>query len=130
LGDLKSTLVRNPGARFGRYLQRWWETQLNGASYPSEWLQGRDASAIAREFRRDAQFAVAQGAFLHRRPGEGEAREIVERLVPAPIEADETVLVEAVVRAGATAQRVRTTTVAGAILTVAALAIRNILRRR
>ena len=90
----------------------------------------RDASAIAREFRRDAQFAVAQGAFLLKRPGEAQAREIVERLMPAPTESDEAVLVEAVVRAGATAQRVRATTVIGAILTVVALAIRNVLRRR
>ena len=122
--------MRSPSARFGKYLQQWWERQLGGAPYPFDWMHGRDASAIAREFRRDAQFAVAQGSFLLRRPGEPEAREIVERLVPGPVEGDEEVLVEAVVRAGAAAQRVRATTVIGAILTVVALAVRNILRRR
>lgn len=82
------------------------------------------------EFRRDAQFAVAQSAFLLRRPGEDQAREIVERLVPAPVESDEALLIEAVVRAGAAAQRVRATTVVGALLTIAALTIRSLLRRR
>ncbi len=119
-----------PGPRFGHYLQKWWDRQLGGASYPSDWLRGRDASAIAREFRRDAQFAVAQSAFLLRRPGEDQAREIVERLVPAPVESDEALLIEAVVRAGAAAQRVRATTVVGALLTIAALTIRGLLRRR
>ena len=122
--------MRSPSSRFGKYLQQWWESQLGGSPYPFDWTHGRDASAIAREFRRDAQFAVAQGSFLLRRPGEQDARDIVERLDPTPVEGDEEVLVEAVVRAGAAAQRVRATTVIGAILTVVALAVRNILRRR
>jgi hypothetical protein len=122
--------VKRPEPRFGRYLQKWWERQLGGGAYPSEWLRGRDASAIAREFRRDAQFAVAQSSFLLRRPGEDQAREVVERLVPAPVESDEALLVEAVVRAGAAAQRVRATTVLGALLTIAALTIRSLLRRK
>jgi hypothetical protein len=120
----------SPEPRFSRYLQKWWDHQLGGAPYPNEWLRGRDASAIAREFRRDAQFAVAQSAFLLRRPGEEQAREIVQRLVPAPVESDEALLTEAVVRAGAAAQRVRATTVIGALATIAALTIRSLLRRR
>lgn len=118
------------GPRFARYLQKWWDNQLGGAPYPNDWLRGRDASAIAREFRRDAQFAVAQSSFLLRRPGEDQAREIVQRLVPAPVESDEALLTEAVVRAGAAAQRVRATTVLGALVTIAALTIRSLLRRR
>ena len=122
--------MRDPSARFSRYLQTWWEEQLRGEAYPCEWLHGRDAGAIAHEYRRDAQFAVAQAAFLLRRPDEQVAREVVEKLEPAPVEADARVLVEAVVSAGATAQRVRTTTVFGALLTIAALVVRNILRGR
>jgi hypothetical protein len=122
--------MRDPSARFSRYLQVWWDDQLQGEPYPCEWLHGREADAIAREFRRDAQFAVAQAAFLLRRPDARVAREVVERLEPPPVEADADVLVDAVVSAGATAQRVRTTTVFGAILTIAALVVRNILRGR
>ena len=127
---VNSRTVMRPGPRFAHYLQRWWDRQLGGAPYPNDWLRGRDASAIAREFRRDAQFAVAQSSFLLRRPGEEQAREIVQRLVPAPVESDETLLTEAVVRAGAAAQRVRATTVVGALVTIAALTIRSLFRRR
>jgi hypothetical protein len=122
--------MANTNARFARYLQRWWDAQLQGGTYPSDWQRGRDASALASEFRRDAQFAVAQAAFLHRRPGKDTAREVVDRLVPAPTESDAELLVEAVVRAGATAQKVRATTLLGGIVTVFALVLRNILRGR
>jgi hypothetical protein len=122
--------MRDPSARFSRYLQVWWERQLQGEPYPCEWLRGRDAGAIAHDFRRDAQFAVAQATFLLRRPDARLAREVIDRLDPVPVEGDAAVLVDAVVSAGATAQRVRTTTVFGAVLTVAALVVRNILRGR
>lgn len=122
--------MRRPAERFARYLQRWWDAQLQGGAYPADWQHGRDVAELAHEFRRDAQFEVAQAAFLHRRPDDALAREVVDRLVPAPTEADTDLLAAAIVRAGTTAQRVRATTVAGAILTVAALALRNILRGR
>ena len=122
--------MRRPAERFGRYLQRWWDAQLQGGAYPTDWQHGRDAGELAHELRRDAQFEMAQAAFLHRRPDDALARELVDRLVPAPTETDTDLLAEAIVRAGTTAQRVRFTTVAGAILTVAALAVRNILRGR
>lgn len=122
--------MRRPAERFGRYLQRWWDAQLQGGAYPSDWQHGRDASELAHEFRRDAQFEMAQAAFLHHRPDDALARELVDHLVPAPTEADTDLLAEAIVRAGTTAQRVRATTVGGAVLTVAALAVRNILRGR
>ena len=118
------------GSRFSRYLQSWWDRQLRGATYPGEWLHGRDADALASEFRRDAQFEIAQARFLHRRPDEAAASAIVAQLVPEPTEEDAALLVAAVVRAGATAQRVRATTAIGAVLTVLALVARNILRGR
>lgn len=129
---VSSTLrpMSRPAERFARYLQRWWDAQLQGGTYPADWQHGRDAAELAHEFRRDAQFAMAQAAFLHRRPDEDLARELVDRLVPVPTETDTDLLAAAIVRAGATAQRVRATTVAGAVLTVAALAARNILRGR
>lgn len=122
--------MRDPSVRFSRYLQVWWDDQLQGEPYPCEWLRGRDAEGIAHEFRRDAQFAVAQAAFLLRRPDARVARAIIERLEPVPVEADTALLVEAVVSAGATAQKVRATTVLGAVMTIAALVLRNILRGR
>ena len=85
---------------------------------------------MASEFRRDRKFEVVQAALLHHRPDARGTREIVDRLVPAPIESDAELLVEAVVHAGATARRVRTTTAAGAMVTVSALVLRNILRGR
>ena len=122
--------MRDPSTRFAKYLQRWWDAQLHGSVYPSEWLHGRDASNIASELRRDAQFEVSQASFLHRRPDHQQAREVVDHLLPAPIESDVEVLAEAIVRAGATAQKVRATTVIGATVTVFALVLRNILRGR
>jgi len=117
-------------ARFSRYLQRWWDRQLQGATYPGQWLRERDEEALASEFRRDAQFEVAQARFLHRRPDRTVAREVVDRLLPMPIESDAEVLVGAIVAAGSTAQRVRATTAIGAVLTVFALVLRNVLRGR
>src|SRR5487761_1158625 len=116
--------MRDPRARFARYLQRWWEAQHQTGTYPDEWLHARDAESLAHEFRRDAQFEVAQAAYLHRRPNEESARLVVDRLVPEPVEADAQLLVEAVVRAGAAAQKVRATTVVGAMITVFALVLR------
>jgi hypothetical protein len=117
-------------ARFGRYLQKWWERQLDQAPEGESWTRGRDAHAVAVEFRRDAQFEMSQARFLLRRPNEENAREIVATLDPRPSDEDAQLLVAAIVRAGATAQRVRATTAASAGLTVLALVVRGILRRR
>ena len=122
--------MRRPTERFARYLQRWWDAQLQGGAYPTDWQHGRDVTELAHELRRDAQFEMAQAAFLHRRPGETLARELVDRLVPSPTEADAELLTGAIVRAGTTAQRVRASTLGGALLTVAALVVRNVLRGR
>ncbi len=122
--------MRNPGVRFGRYLQQWWERQLQGAPYPGDWLHGRDVESVASEFRRDARFELVQARFLHRRPNDTTAREVVDQLLPLPIEADAELLVAAIVRAGQTAQRVRATTAIGDSLTVFALVLRNVLRGR
>jgi hypothetical protein len=123
-------VMADRSARFARYLQRWWERQLDLAGDDDSWTHGRDAHAIAAEFRRDAQFEIAQARFLLRRPKEEAARTIVTTLDPAPSDADSELLVAAIVRAGATAQRIRATTVASGGLTVLALVIRGILRRR
>ena len=56
--------------------------------------------------------------------------EVIEKLEPVPDDQDAALLVEAVVSAGSTAQRVRATTVLGAVLTIMALVVRNILRGR
>ena len=103
---------------------------MGSATYPGEWLGGRDATAIAHEFRRAAQFEVSQATFLHHRPNAELAREVVDQLVPTPIEHDEEILVEAIVRAGQSAQRFRATTAVGAFVTVFALVVRNVLRGR
>lgn len=120
----------NPKARFRRYLHRWWDVQVAGPGGASDWRAGRSVEALASEFRRDAQFEVAQAAFLHRRPNHDSAAELVALLVPAPSPEDAEMIVEAIVRAGATAQKVRATTLAGGVLTVSALAFRNVLRGR
>ena len=117
-------------ARLGRYLQRWWESQLQGEQYPCDWRRGRAAEQIAAELRRDLRFELSQSTFLHRRPDEATARAAMEALVPRPDERDAALLVAAVVRAGGGARRVRATTGAGAVLTVFALVVRNILRGR
>lgn len=117
-------------ARFSRYLQVWWDRQLKGATYPNEWRRSRDVDSLSGEFRRDTQFELSQARFLHRRPSEEVARAVVDRLVPVPTESDEQLLVSAIVRAGASAQKVRATTALGALITVFALVLRNILRGR
>jgi hypothetical protein len=122
--------MANPGARFSRYLQSWWDRQLHGATYPGDWLHGRDVEDLASEFRRAAQFEIAQARFLHHRPDETAARAVVDQLIPELTEADTELVVSAIVRAGASAQRVRFTTAGGAVLTVFALVLRNILRGR
>jgi hypothetical protein len=125
-----STDMAARSARFARYLQKWWERQLDSAPAGESWTHGRDAHAVAVEFRRDAQFEMSQARFLLRRPNEEVATAIVATLEPSPSEPDAELLVAAVVRAGATAQRVRATTAVGAGLTVVALVARSFIRRR
>jgi len=116
--------------RFSRYLQQWWQRQLDRAPEGESWTRGRDANSVAAEFRRDAQFEISQARFLLRRPDDAVARKVIGTLEPAPPEDDVELLAAAIVRAGATAQRVRATTAASAALTVFALVTRGILRRR
>jgi hypothetical protein len=122
--------MKNRTERFSRYLQQWWQAQLGSATYPGQWLNGRDTTAIAHEFRRAAQFEASQAAFLHRRPDAELARSVVDQLVPSPIEHDAEILVDAIVSAGASAQRFRATAAAGAVVTVFAIVARNVLRGR
>jgi len=75
-------------------------------------------------------FEISQSTFLYRRPDETDAAEAVATLVPSPGEEDTALLVAAVVRAGERARRVRATTGAGAVVTVFALVLRNVLRGR
>jgi hypothetical protein len=121
-------------ASFSRYLQRWWERQHDEADDAADAeespIAGRDPQTIAAEFRKDAQFEISQARFLLRRPNAENAAEVVRTLVPAPSPTDTETLIAAIVRAGATAQRVRVTTAASAGLTVTALVVRSILRRR
>lgn len=122
--------MRSSRARFRRYLQRWWDQQVAGPGGAADWRAGRSAEALASELRRDAQFEVVQAAFLHRRPDRESAAALVGLLIPVPSPEDVELIVDAIVQAGATARRVRATTLAGAVVTVLALALRNILRGR
>jgi hypothetical protein len=122
--------MRNSSERFGRYLQRWWEGQLQGEVTAGSWQHGRGVEELASEFRRDTQFELIQARFLLRRPNVDSARALVHDLVPQPQDDDVDLLTTAVVRAGVTARRVRATGAVGASLTVCALVLRNVLRRR
>lgn len=132
--------------RFARSLNRWWIRQQNAvgdspasgetplgegsAVHEEAWRRDRTVEALATELRRDVQFEFAQVGFLHRRPDLQAATAAIDDLVPPPTPEDRTVLAEAIVRAGSTAQKVRVTTAAGAVLTVLALVLRNVLRGR
>lgn len=126
-------------ARLGRFLQRWWEGQLSDAADveggldAGGWRRERSVEQLASELRRDVHFELSQSTFGYRRPDEQTAREAVAGLVPAPDEADEALLVAAVVRAGGGARTLRATTgigAVGAVVTVFALVLRNVLRGR
>lgn len=117
-------------ARLGRFLQGWWEGQQSLATDPDGWRRQRSVEQIAAEFRRDVHFELNQSTFLYRRPDENTARQAVAGLVPAPDEADVALLVAAIVRAGGGARKLRAGTGIGAIVTVCALVLRNILRGR
>ncbi len=122
--------MKDAHARFLTYLQRWWDSQLAAGDGEGEWLHGRDVFALASQFRRDSQFELAQAGFLHRRLSPFEARDAVDHLSPLPTVPDAELITDAIVRASSTARRVRTTTAAGAAVTVSALVLRNLLRRR
>jgi hypothetical protein len=122
-----------------RSLNRWWSRQLEAADAGSGdtaaaagggWRRGRSVEVLAAELRRDLPFEIGQARFLHRRPDTGAAAAVVAELEPPPEGEDAEVLAEAIVRAGATARKVRVTTAAGAVLTVFALVLRNVLRGR
>ncbi len=122
--------MKDAHARFLSYLQRWWTQQNDGLAADLEWQRGRDVHALASQFRRDSQFELAQAGFLHRRLSPFEARDAVDHLSPLPALEDAELITDAIVRASSTARRVRTTTAAGAGVTVLALVLRNILRKR
>ncbi len=117
-------------ARLARFLQRWWEGEIAREDATLGWRRERSAEQLASELRRDVHFELSQSASLYRRPDEAAAREAVAALVPPPSEEDADLLVAAVVRAGERARRVRATTGAGAVVTVFALVLRNVLRGR
>jgi hypothetical protein len=117
-------------ARLARFLQRWWESQLEEEPYPGNWRKERGAEQLASELRRDVHFELVQSTLIHRRTDEQAARAAVAALVPAPDEQDAALIVAAIVRAGGGARKVRATTGAGAVVTVFALVLRNILRGR
>lgn len=117
-------------ARLARFLQRWWAAELAGGDGELGWRRDRSAEQIAAALRRDVHFELSQSAFLYRRPDEAAARAAVDALDPAPDPEDAALLVAAVVRAGERARRVRATTGAGAVVTVFALVLRNVLRGR
>jgi hypothetical protein len=122
--------MKDAHARFLAYLQKWWSNQISEDGDETGWQHGRDVHALASQFRRDPQFELAQAGFLHRRLSPFEARDAVDHLEPLPDLTDAELITDAIVRASSTARRVRTTTAAGAAVTVSALVLRNLLRRR
>ncbi|HUY06595.1 MAG TPA: hypothetical protein VMU99_04995 [Acidimicrobiales bacterium] len=122
--------MKDAHARFLEYLQRWWAAQLGATGDAHTWTNGRDTHALAAQFRRDPQFEVAQAGLLHRRLSPFEARDAVDHLDPLPNVTDAELLTDALVRASSTARRVRTTTAAGAVITISALMLRRALRKR
>ena len=122
--------MRDAHARFLEYLQKWWSAQISAAGGADSWANGRDTHALSAQFRRDPQFEIAQAGLLHRRLSPFEARDAVDHLEPLPEVTDAELLTDALVRASSTARRVRTTTAAGAVLTISALVLRRALRKR
>ncbi len=122
--------MKDAHARFLDYLQKWWTAQIDAADGAAGWANGRDTHALASQFRRDPQFEIAQASLLHRRLSPFEARDAVDHLNPLPELTDAELLTDALVRASSTARRVRTTTAAGAVVTISALVLRRALRKR
>lgn len=122
--------MKDAHSRFLGYLQRWWTAQIEQADSETDWRSDRDTHVLASQFRRDPQFELAQAGLLHRRLSPFEARDAVDHLEPLPSVTDAELLTDALVRASSTARRVRTTTAAGAIITISALVLRNALRKR
>lgn len=122
--------MKDAHSRFLSYLQRWWANQIDATEGDADWRQDRDTHVLASQFRRDPQFELAQAGLLHRRLSPFEARDAVDHLDPLPSVADAELLTDALVRASSTARRVRTTTAAGAVITISALVLRNALRKR
>ncbi len=116
--------------RLARFLQRWWEGERAKEDASLGWRRDRTVEQLASELRRDLRFELNQSTFLSRRPDEGAARAAVASLVPAPSPQDADLLVWVLVRAGERARRVRATTGVGAVVTVFALVLRNVLRGR
>jgi len=122
--------MRDAHARFFEYLQKWWTSQIDAAGGVTGWTNGRDTHALASQFRRDPQFEIAQAGLLYRRLSPFEARDAIDHLDPLPEATDAELLTDALVRASSTARRVRTTTAAGAVVTISALVLRRALRKR
>lgn len=122
--------MRDAHARFLEYLQSWWTAQIGAEGGLAGWARGRDTHALASQFRRDPQFEIAQAGLLHRRLSPFEVRDAVDHLHPLPEIADLELLTDALIRASSTARRVRTTTAAGAIVTISALVLRRAIRKR
>lgn len=122
--------MKDAHTRFLEYLQKWWTFQLEAVDAATEWRRGRDTHTLASQFRRDPQFEIVQAGFMHRRLSPFEARDTIDHLDPLPNITDAELLTDALVRASATARRMRTTTAAGAFVTISALVLRRALRKR
>ena len=105
---------------FVKYLQRWWETQSEvlipsfaHVGYERRRLGTRSAEELAKEFRSDVQFHVAQAAFFLTQPDVQLITRIVEELAPPPEGEELQILIDAMMLAGGSTRKVRAGAFAG-----------------
>ncbi len=116
--------------RLTNYLTNWWTNKADSFSKNAEGPQIVDIESLTTEFKHDRAFRKLQLTSPGGLPDFEVLFNIVKSLAPSPTDEEATLIATALLRVDKGSKMLRKTTVLGAVLTVVALSIRNILRGR
>ncbi|MCL5048705.1 MAG: hypothetical protein M1374_08030 [Firmicutes bacterium] len=116
--------------RLQNYLINWWR-QFNADSLETKnRLTDSTVNDVAENFKQDKAFRRLEISTLSSLPNFAVLLNLVKSLSPTPSDEEAALIASALMRAEKGNKVLKKTTFAGALLTVVALALRNILRGR
>jgi len=116
--------------RFENYLENWWADVVATSEEASNHLDAFTIDMLISKFRTDKSFRKLQMLSMSRMPDFEILFSSVKSLIPCPTDGEAAMITTALLRADKGNKMLKKTTVIGAIFTVVALSVRNILRGR
>jgi len=116
--------------RLENYLENWWADIVAASRSKDNHLDGCSIEMLISQFTSDKSFRKLQMLSLKRMPDFEILSSSVKSLIPYPTDEETAMITTALLRADKGNKMLKKTTVIGAIFTVVALSVRNILRGR